>query len=95
MENVRKITPWKMEENSSLENNRVENAHPGKWQKNHTLEKARKIMTGKCQNGKCTSWKMKEQKVHTMEFVRKCTLWKMVENTPLEIKKLENGHKRK
>ena len=60
IENVRRITPWKMEENSSLENNRIENAHLGKWQKINTLEKARKIMTGNCQNGKCTPWKMTE-----------------------------------
>ena len=57
MENVRKITPWKMEENSSLENNRMENAHLGKWQKNHTLEKARKNH----------DWKMPEWKMHTLE----------------------------
>ena len=29
LENDRKITSWKMEEKSPLENDRMENAHPG------------------------------------------------------------------
>ena len=47
MENDITVTPWKMEENSSIENARMENAHIRKWQKNHTLENARKFMTPK------------------------------------------------
>ena len=54
LENDRKVTPWKMIEN-------IGNAHSGKCQKNHTLENDRKITTGKCQNGKCTTWKMTEK----------------------------------
>ena len=67
----KKITPWKIEENVSLENNRMENAHLGKWQKNHTLQKAREIMTGKCQNGNAHPGKLQN---------RKCTPWNLLEN---------------
>ena len=54
LESDRKVTPWKMTEN-------IGNAHPGKCQKNHTLENGRKITTGKCKNGKYTTWKMIEK----------------------------------
>ena len=37
LENDRKVTPWKMIEN-------IGNAHPGKCQKNHTLENDRKSL---------------------------------------------------
>ena len=30
IENGRIITPWKLEENSSLENDKMDTAHPGK-----------------------------------------------------------------
>ena len=82
-----KCTPWKMH---NLENDRTENANPGKWQK--------KSHPGKWQ--KIHSWKMhtlendrmenahpgKWQKNHTLEDGRKntpgkCTTWKMAENT--------------
>ena len=46
------------------EKDRMENAHHGKWQKIHMLENGRKYTTGKCQNGKRTTWKMAE-KSHT------------------------------
>ena len=46
MEKGRKTTPWKMQEKSQLENDRMENAHNGKLQKNHTLENARKFTSG-------------------------------------------------
>ena len=36
-EKGRKNTPWKMQEKSQLENDRMEYAHHGKWQKSHTL----------------------------------------------------------
>ena len=42
LENARKYTYWKKEENIQLENARIENAQPGKWQKSHTLENDRK-----------------------------------------------------
>ena len=64
LENVRKITPWKKTENASLENARMENAPPGNWQNYLTLEFDRKYNTGKCQNGKCTTWKMAEKTHH-------------------------------
>ena len=60
MENDGKNTYWKMEENTPLENDRMENAHHGKWQKTHTLENDRK-----CCTGKCTPWKL-----HILEFDR-------------------------
>ena len=49
LENDRKITPWKMTENTTLENDRMENAHPEKWQKIHNLENNKKYTTGICQ----------------------------------------------
>ena len=46
MENDRIVTPWKMEENSLIENARMENTHHGKWQKSHT-GKCKKFITTK------------------------------------------------
>ena len=45
----------------------------------------------KCQNGKCATWKMQEQKMHIMENGRKCTGWKIKENTQLENVRMENA----
>ena len=69
LENGRKITPWKKTENASLENERVENAHPGKWQNNHTLEFDRNtaLENARMENAQPGKW----QKRHTMENNRK------------------------
>ena len=61
------LPEWKMH---TLENARMEIAHPGKWQKNHTPEIDRKIKFGKCQNGNCTPWKIPEWKMHNLENTR-------------------------
>ena len=45
----------------NLESTRMENEHNGKWQKMQMLENRRKCITGKCQNGKFTTWKMAEK----------------------------------
>ena len=47
METGRKITPWKMLENSLVEIDRMEKAHHGKCKKNHPLENGRKVITRK------------------------------------------------
>ena len=74
MENDRIVTPWKMEENSSIENARMENTHLGKWQKNHTLENARNssLQNDKMENAHLGKW----QKILTLENVRKITTGK-------------------
>ena len=60
MENVRKTTPWKMIEKAQSENDRMENAQPGKCKKNHTPEIVRKITIGKCTTCKMDNMKMTE-----------------------------------
>ena len=71
MENDRIVAPWKMKENSSIENARMENTHHVKWQKNHTLENARNssFQNDKMENAHLGKW----QKIHTPENVRKIT----------------------
>ena len=48
-----------------MENNRMENAHHGKWQKNHTLENDRKCFTENYtlenDNAKYIPWKIREK----------------------------------
>ena len=40
---------------------------------------------GNCQNGKCTTWKIPEWKMHNLENDRKCTPWKLTENHAWEM----------
>ena len=44
--------------------------------------------------GSCTTWKMLEWKMHTMENNRKCTDWKMTENTQPEQDRMKNAQPR-
>ena len=54
LENDRKCTGWKMTEKAHMENDRMENAQPGKWRKSHIPENERKQI-------QCTPWKMLEK----------------------------------
>ena len=47
---------------------------------------------GKYQNGKCTTWKIPEWKLHALENDRKITPWKMTENAQSEFARMENAH---
>ena len=60
LENDRKCTGWKMTEKAHMENDRMENAQPGKCKKNHTPEIVRKITIGKCTTCKMDNMKMTE-----------------------------------
>ena len=69
------------------------NAQPGKWQEIviHTMENNRKHITGSGNNGKCTTQKMTEWKMHTLENGSKITPWKKKENASLENERMENA----
>ena len=45
----------------------------------------------KYHNGKCTTCKIPEWKLHTLENDRKITRWKMTENAQLEFARMENA----
>ena len=79
-ENDRKTTHRKMTEKTHPENERIENAQHGKWQKMYTPENDREVTTGKWKNGKCTP--RKRQKNHTL---------KMTEKAQLEYERMENA----
>ena len=63
----RKMPEWKLYDTDNV---RTEIAQLGRWQKMQVPENCRKYTTGKCQNGKCTTWKLAEN-AHTGNG-RKC-----------------------
>ena len=56
-----------------------------------TLEKAQLEDT---LPGNCTTWKMLEWKMHTLENNRECTHWKMTEKAPPEYDRMKNAQPR-